>query len=70
VEKPNNNKWMVLISMPFQMGVVIFIFAYAGIWLDEKYPNPDNLYTKILTLLGVFIAMYQVIRQVNQLNDK
>jgi F0F1-type ATP synthase assembly protein I len=50
------------------MGIIIFAFAFLGNWLDEKYPNPNDLYVKILTLLGVFIALYNVIRQVNQLN--
>jgi F0F1-type ATP synthase assembly protein I len=60
------NKWIQLISIPAQMGVVIFLFAYLGQYLDEKY-NSEN-YVKIFTVVGVFLAMYNVIRQVNQLN--
>lgn len=62
------NKWMVLLNIPFQMGIIIVGFSYLGSWLDEKYQNKDNLYLKISTLVGVFIAMYTVIRQVNKLN--
>jgi hypothetical protein len=62
------NRWLALINIPFQMGIVIFLFAYFGQWLDEKYPNPHRLYTKIITMLGVAISLYNVIRQVNQLN--
>lgn len=50
------------------MGVVIFVFAYLGQWLDEQYPNPKNYYTKIITMFGVFLALYNVYRQVNDLN--
>lgn len=50
------------------MGVVIFVFAYLGQWLDEQYPNPKNYYTKIVTMVGVFLALYNVYRQVNDLN--
>lgn len=60
------NKWIQLISIPAQMGIVIFLFAYLGQYLDEKYKS-DN-YVKIFTVVGVFLAMYNVIRQVNQLN--
>lgn len=67
-ERKTRNKWLALINIPFQMGIIIFAFAFLGNWLDEKYPNPNDLYVKILTLLGVFIALYNVIRQVNQLN--
>ena len=59
-------KWIQLISIPAQMGMVIFLFAYLGQYLDEKYQSEN--YIKIFTILGVFLAMYNVIRQVNQLN--
>jgi F0F1-type ATP synthase assembly protein I len=60
------NKWIQLISIPAQMGIVIFLFAYLGQYLDEKYHSEN--YVKIFTVVGVFLAMYNVIRQVNQLN--
>lgn len=60
------NKWIQLISIPAQMGIVIFLFAYLGQYLDEKYESEN--YVKIFTVVGVFLAMYNVIRQVNQLN--
>jgi membrane protein YdbS with pleckstrin-like domain len=62
------NKWMQLINIPFQMGLIIVAFAYSGKWLDEKYPNDHKAFTIILTLSGVFIALYLVISQVNKLN--
>ena len=62
------NKWLVLINIPIQMGIVIFIFSFFGKLLDENYGNSTNDYTKIVTLVGVFLALYNVIRQVNQLN--
>lgn len=61
------NKWIQLISIPAQMGMVIFLFAYLGQYLDEKYQSENNV--KIFTVVGVFLAMYNVIRQVNQLNN-
>ena len=60
------NKWIQLISIPAQMGIVIFLFAYLGQYLDEKYQSEN--YVKIFTVVGVFLALYNVIRQVNQLN--
>ena len=64
----NPNKWLVLISMPIQMGAIIFAFHWFGGWLDEKYPNENELYHKIFLLAGVFLSLYYVIRQVNNLN--
>lgn len=65
-KKQPNNKWMQLITIPFQMGFVIFIFHYLGQYLDER--NNTDYYVKILTLVGVFLSLYYVIKQVVQLN--
>lgn len=62
------NKWLALVNIPFQMGLIIFAFSWLGSWLDEKYASKNGLYVKILTLIGVFVALYNVIRQVNDLN--
>lgn len=65
-KKQPNNKWLQLITIPFQMGFVIFIFHYLGQYLDER--NNTDYYVKILTLVGVFLSLYYVIKQVVQLN--
>jgi F0F1-type ATP synthase assembly protein I len=52
------------------MGVVIFLFAYLGQFLDEKYGNVKDSNTKIFTMIGVFLALYNVYRQVNQLSKE
>ena len=67
-KKQTNNKWLALINIPIQMGAIIFLFAYFGNWLDEKYPNSHNVYVKILTLLGVAIAFYNINRQLKEIN--
>jgi F0F1-type ATP synthase assembly protein I len=50
------------------MGVIVFALAYFGKWLDSKYPNPHNLYVKILTLVGVALAFYNINRQLKDIN--
>ena len=67
-KKRTNNKWFAFINIPIQMGVIVFLFAYGGKWLDTQYPNPHNLYVKILTLLGVAIAFYNLNRQLKEIN--
>ena len=73
MENNNNpkqsNKWLVMMNIPFQMGVIIFCFTYLGMWLDEKYTN-SSIFTIILSLLAVFIALYNVIGQVKNLNKE
>lgn len=68
-KKPKNSKWLALINIPIQMGVIVFLFSYFGNWLDAKYPNPNTIYVKILTLAGVSIAFYNINRQLKDLNN-
>lgn len=67
-KKQPNNKWMALINIPFQMGVIIAAGVFLGIWLDGKYNNEGSLFTIVCSLLSVFIALYNVMQQVKNLN--
>lgn len=67
-KKRNNNKWLALINIPIQMGAIVFAFAYLGKWIDGKYPNPQTIYVKILTLVGVALAFYNINRQLKDIN--
>lgn len=67
-KKNNYNKWLSLINIPIQMGAIIFLFSYLGNWLDENHPSPKLYYNKILVMVGVILALYNVIRQVNEIN--
>lgn len=45
------------------MGVTIYLGNLLGIWLDEKYPNEGDVYSKIATLAAVFLSMAHIIIQ-------
>ena len=66
--QPNN--YLQLIGVATQMGVTIFLGAYFGKWLDGKYPMEKRWFTIGLTLLSVAIALYNVLRQVNRINNQ
>lgn len=68
--KKRPNKWLALINIPIQMGVIVFLFAYAGRWLDSNYPNPHRLYVKVLTMAGVALAFYNINRQLREINKQ
>ncbi|UGS23546.1 AtpZ/AtpI family protein [Flavobacterium channae] len=69
--KKQANKWLVFINIPFQMGLIIFLGVMLGQWLDEKFKLEGSILTIIFSLLAVFTALYNVIRQVNKMsNDK
>jgi ATP synthase protein I len=65
--KKQYNKWLSLINIPIQMGIIIYGFNKIGIWLDQNYPNEKIYYYKTLTMVGVFLALYNVYRQVNEI---
>jgi hypothetical protein len=64
------NRLVALSGIGFQMGVTIFIFAYLGKYLDAKYPSEKKWWTIGLTLFGVAVALYFVLKQVNKINSK
>ncbi len=61
--------WLSLTGIAVQMGVIIYLGARLGQWLDTKYQNEKNTYTIILTLFAVAISMYLVIQQTKKLNS-
>jgi len=50
------------------MGIIIYLFAKAGNWLDTNYNVEEKKYTILLTLLGVGISLFLVLKQTNRLN--
>jgi cell shape-determining protein MreD len=66
----NLRKWAVFSGIAIQMGVTIGIGVFAGIKFDESYPNEYSAYTIIFSLLGVFISLYAVIKQLQNMNKK
>ncbi|MFD1284122.1 AtpZ/AtpI family protein [Mesonia ostreae] len=67
-EKPLNN-WAVFTGIAFQMAVVITGGVLLGIWLDTKFENKYSAFTISCSLLGVFIALYQVYKTVKDLDN-
>lgn len=63
------NKGLAYVNIAFQMGIIIAAGVFVGIWLDEKYPNKYSAYTISLSLLGVFVALYQVFSGLKDLSD-
>ena len=61
-KKKQPNAFLKYSSMATQMAVIIVVFAYAGIKLDEYYQNEIAYLTGLLTILGVILAMYFMIK--------
>lgn len=66
--KGKYNRWIVFTSMPFQMGVTIYLFYWIGSKLDERYNVEGDWWMKGLTMLGVVVSLYQFIKQANRIS--
>jgi F0F1-type ATP synthase assembly protein I len=69
--KPNGvNSFARYSGLFFQMFFIIGIFAIAGYTVDEHAGNNKMYYTAGLSLLGVIVAIYHVLKEVNQMNNQ
>lgn len=67
-ESKGPSRFLRLSGLGFQMGATIFLGAYLGKFLDEKYPMDKKWWTIGLTLTAVAISLYNVLRQLNRIN--
>jgi uncharacterized membrane protein YfcA len=66
IENKNLQNAAKLSGAGLQMGLIIYLGNLLGSWLDKKF---ESSYLEItLTLFAIFMAMYALIRQVNQMN--
>jgi uncharacterized membrane protein len=63
-DKPRVKAYVRFSSIGIQMGIVIVLGALGGQWLDETQGNDFPIWTLVLTLIAIFISLYQVIREV------
>jgi len=66
--KKQLNKYIVLTGIGLQMGITIYLAARVGKWLDAKYTE-TNTYTIVLTLLGIVLSFYSLLRQLKNLDN-
>ena len=57
------HKYVLYSNMAIEMGVLIALGVFGGVKLD-KWLDKSPLFTVVCSLLGVFIAMYLMIKDV------
>lgn len=67
-KKETLNKFIRFSTIAFEMGLIIGGGTYGGVYLDREFNLETPIFTIILSLLSVFIALYLVIKQVNNVN--
>lgn len=67
--RKQRNRFLALSGAGLQMGATIYIGAYLGKYLDGRYPMEKNWFTIGLTLFAVAVALYNLLKQVNRINN-
>lgn len=57
-------------SLGIQMGIIIGLFTWLGVYLDEKQQTQTAWWTIGLSLFGVSAGLYLVIKEVIKLGDE
>lgn len=74
-EEENKNKksplknWAFFSGIAFQMGGTIFVCAWIGKKLDERYGLEKNWFTMGLVLFGLVASVYLVLKQLKRFNE-
>lgn len=73
-EKDNNRKsqlknWAIFSGIAFQMGATIFVCAWIGKKLDERYPMEKNWFTIGFVLFGLVASVYVILKQLKRYNN-
>jgi F0F1-type ATP synthase assembly protein I len=66
--KKKANKYVKFSSLGIQMGVIIFLFTYGGMYLDGYFSTKTPWYTVALSLTGVIGSLTLIIREVIKMN--
>ncbi|MEM1358622.1 MAG: AtpZ/AtpI family protein [Bacteroidota bacterium] len=59
--RKSSRKWLKYSGMGFQMIIIILVFTYAGVYLDE-YMGWAPYGTMVLSLIGVASGLYVALR--------
>lgn len=67
-KKSQLRNWAIFSSIAFQMGATIFVCAWIGKKLDERYSTGRNWFTLGFVLFGLVASVYVVLKQLKHFN--
>jgi len=68
--KKQLNTYARLSGIAFQLGATIYLAAYIGKWLDQKFLLQKKIFTLILILVGLIVSIWNIVRQLKKINDE
>ncbi len=67
-KKKQPNRFIVLSMLASQMGITIYLGAYFGKQLDQKYQTQKPWFTIAAILLALLLSLLSLVKQLNRLN--
>jgi F0F1-type ATP synthase assembly protein I len=52
-----------MLGMGMQIVAQVLVGVFAGVWLDKHFQTQHSIFTIILSVLMIIVALYQFIRQ-------
>lgn len=68
-KKKQHNKYLLLTSLSFQMGLTIYLGSYLGKELDSRSADENKFFTIVFVLLSIAIAFYMFLKQINKIDN-
>lgn len=60
------SKYAYYSGLGFQMIAIIGVFTFVGYKIDENRNSDKPIFTAVLSLVGVVVSLYSVIKSVNK----
>ncbi|SHI66212.1 Putative F0F1-ATPase subunit Ca2+/Mg2+ transporter [Mesonia phycicola] len=61
------NSYVKFAGLGIQMVLAIVLMTFGGVWLDSKFESISPFATIVGSLIGVFIALYVVYKEVKSM---
>jgi len=70
-QKPKKqlHKYIRFSGIAFQLGATIYLAAYLGKWLDNKFLMQKKIFTLALVIFALIVSIWSIVKQLNKIND-
>lgn len=68
-KKSQLKNWAVFTGIAVEMGGTIFVCAWIGRELDERYPSNKNWFTMGFVLFGLVSSVFLVLQQLKKMDN-
>jgi len=69
-QKKSLNRYVRFTGIAFQLGATIYLAAYVGKWLDNKFLMEKKIFTLVLILVGLITSIWSMVKQLDKMNNE